>query len=299
MLQDSLDLHAIDPTVAACRSQEGETVPPAILALEAIYREEMALRLSAVARFTELETRLSEGGHGWGSHIDVGGRTGIGVSSDVLARFHERVTVYAQKTLSIEGAPFTKTLTDYTANLHHTTGRWLYREGQDSEGLARLLDAYSPIRAWEAICKLHDPEAQRTAACRKAAHTIRGYFGMNRGDDAAMRTVKGRVEVSISAYTTPTREGRKLPYGTRLPELGAALHQSMVDSGSGTQFGERFIGLCKEITEYNGRPFESRERVDLGDGVDVVLGFNAFKLYLPMGIAGLINMFLAEFPAEE
>ncbi len=298
MLQDPLDLNSSDPAEAATHLlTSAGSIPAAILTLESIYREEMALRVSTEERFAQLESRLRAGEHGWSAFIDVGGRTGIGINTDVLQRYLDRVTEYAKKAFSVEGAPFTGTLNEYTGELHHTVNRAFHRAGQGSEALAKLLDAYSPIRAWHAISKQHNPAAQRHAASRKAARTIRGHFGMLRGDDAAMRTVKGRVEVSISVYTTLSSRGQRvLPYGSQLPGLGEALQQAMVDSGSGAEFGRHFTGLCNEVTEYKSRPIISRERVDLGDGVDVVMGFNAFKLYLPLEIAGLINMFLAEYP---
>lgn len=286
--------------VAQLASDEACSIPAPILLLDGVYRDEMALRLAVGAQVDQLESRLRMVEQPWSNIVPLGGREGVGINIDALEIYTDRVVAYARKVFSSEGAPFKGNLDDYKKGLHRAVQRTYMNNGEYADRAHVLVSIYSPIAAWKEIAKQFDPDAQRKAENIKAARVIRGAFGMLRGDDTQMRVVKGRAEVSIQVWTEEGPKGRRFGYQSSITDVGKSLQQFAADAGlAGARFGTRFAELCQELGYGGGRPIISRERVDLGDGADVVLGYSAFKLYLPLEIAGMINMFLAEYPQPE
>lgn len=292
-----------DDTAAA--TNPNSDVPCAIIALEGAYRAELALRLDVGQRLDRINTLMNGGGFSMFGKVDIAGRDGIAMSSDNFAEYVRRVEEYACHALSVEGAPFTASLRDARARGHELFSASYYRSHrQDSEVRDQqhqeVIEFFSPISLWREIYKSFDPAAQRRAANMKHAESIRSYFGMHRQSNPEMRIVKGRIEVVIRIWAAIKRDGaRRLAYNSKLHELGTAMQQVMIDNGVDSGFGYAFDNLCQDLKEFGNRNIVSRERVNLGDGVDVVLGYEAFKLYLPQEFANAMNMFLAEYPQDD
>jgi len=290
---------------AAAGANVNSDIPGPIIALEAAYRAELALRLEVEQKVDRINAEMNGGGFSKFGQIDIAGRQGIAMSSCNFTAYGRRVEEYARHALSVEGAPFTGSLDDVLTDggdLYRRNYRGSYRcdEEKNEQGQRELIEFFSPITLWREIYKAFDPDAQRRAANKKCAHKIRSEFGMLHGRAPEMKVVKGRVEVVIRVWTRINfNSTRQLSYDSRLHELGDAMQQALLESGVDATFGHKFSNLCRQLHEHSNRVIVSRERVHLGDGVDVVLGYEAFKLYLPQEIANTVNMFLSEYPAED
>lgn len=292
---------ADDSAVGATVSSD---IPGPILALEAAYRAELALRHEVNVKVDRINAEMNGGGYSKFGMIDIAGRQGIAMSSCSFTAYGRRVEEYARHALSCEGAPFIASLDGVLVDGGDLYRR-NYRGGNRCDDATRareqaeVVEFFSPIVLWREIYKAFDPDAQRRAANKKCADKIRSEFGMRRGRLPDMKVVKGRVEVVIRVWTRINfNSTRQLSYDSRLHELGDAIQQALLDSGVDATFGHKFSNLCRQLHEHSNRVIVSRERVHLGDGVDVVLGYEAFKLYLPQEIANTVNMFLSEYPAE-
>ncbi|MEC4339858.1 hypothetical protein VPH13_14120 [Stenotrophomonas pavanii] len=290
---------------AAVGANANSDIPAPIIALEAAYRAEIALRMEVDQKVDRINAEMNGGGFTKFGQIDIAGRHGIAMSSCNFTAYGRRVEEYARHALSIEGAPFTASLDDVLVDGGDLYRR-KYRGGNRCDDAVRareqaeVVEFFSPIVLWREIHKAFDPEAQRRAANKECAHKIRSEFGMLHGRAPEMKVVKGRVEVVIRVWTRINfNSTRQLSYDSRLHELGDAIQQALLESGVDATFGHKFSNLCRQLHEHSNRVIVSRERVHLGDGVDVVLGYEAFKLYLPQEIANTVNMFLSEYPAED
>lgn len=290
---------------AAVGANVNSDIPGPIIALEAAYRAELALRLEVEQKVDRINAVMNGGGYSKFGRIDIAGRQGIAMSSCRFTEYGRRVEEYARHALSSDGAPFTASLDDVLVDGGDLYRR-KYRDGNrcDDAGRAQeqseVEEFFSPIVLWLELYKAFDPAAQRRAANKKCAHKIRSEFGMLHGRAPEMKVVKGRVEVVIRVWTRINfNSTRQLSYDSRLHELGDAMQQALLESGVDATFGHKFSNLCRQLHEHSNRVIVSRERVHLGDGVDVVLGYEAFKLYLPQEIANTVNMFLSEYPAED
>ena len=281
---------------AASTAPAAPSHPWEIVELSAVYRAELEFRTKITQDLAALNARIGAL-PGRISGIELtSSRYAIGHSRDSLGAWAERVESVAQRLLGTPSAPFLGSLRNYVASQNDVFVAF-FRTDTD-EVTPALAAAFDPLTLWDELSKQHDPNRQLQWANKAAAHKIRGEFGMRRGA-APWKEVGGRVEVSIQVWTEVAHgAGRRLGYASRVHELGDALQQAMAHSDLVCSFGERFASMCVDLGRYSGNDIVSRQRVDLGDGVDVVLGFNAFKLYLPKGIAGAVNLFLAEYPDE-
>lgn len=290
---------------AAAASSPNSDIPAPIIALEGAYRAELALRLDVDQKLERINAQMNGSGFSTFQKIDIAGRDGIAMTSDKFTAYVGRVEEYARHALSVDGAPFTASLLDVRVSGQQLVSRAYYPNRRLDDAVSeqrhqQVIEFFSPIALWREIYKSFDPAAQRRAANMKHAESIRSYFGMHRQSNPEMRSVKGRVEVVIRIWTTIKRDGaRRLSYNSKLHELGSAMQQVMIDNGVDAGFGYAFDNLCQDLKEFGNRNIVSRERVNLGDGVDIVLGYEAFKLYLPQEFANAVNIFLAEYPQDD
>ena len=283
-------------TPAASVPAQAPAAPWEIAELSEVYHAELAFRTKITQDLAALNARIGAL-PGRISGIELtSSRYAIGHSRDTLGAWAERVESVAQRLLGTPNAPFLGSLRNYVASQNDV---FLSFFRLDTEEVSpELAAAFDPVTLWAELSKQHDPNRQLQWANKAAAHKIRGEFGMRRGA-ARWKEVGGRVEVSIQVWSEVAHGGgRRLGYNSRVHELGDALQQAMAHSDLVCSFGQRFASMCVDLGRYSGNNIVSRQRVDLGDGVDVVLGFSAFKLYLPKGIAGAVNLFLAEYPDD-
>lgn len=280
---------------SSCSAQP--SFPAAIVALEKVYRSEIALRLELGARLRALKVEYEaiDAGMGYvpikinqGDSIDLGHRE--------LRAYIKRVEAFATRELSRNGAPFTGNLRDYSENASDAFDAHDERVGNgEATDLQSVLDLYSPLNCWRAVAAQFNPDAQRQVANVQAAHRIRDEFGLY-FNPGSMKLVGGRVELQTRVYLHQNyHKERTLNYGDNLQKLGQALDQACAHAGLQVSFGSCLSSWCCHLTS---TPVVSRKRIDLGDGVDLVLGYEHFKFYLPQPIAAAINTFLAEHPTD-
>lgn len=189
----------------------------------------------------------------------------------------------------------------------------VYRRSSDGDPVRLVVqarqacEACAPLKVWAELKRHHDPGAQNRAAAREQASALGREllpdvyypYGWRRQQAASteMKIVKGRVEVClrVSSEADWAGKGRHLRDDSTLRTFGQAMNFALHQVEPDRTFvcGQRLLGLCQSY-EMRRRELVSRERINLGDGVDIVVGFNNFKLYLPQEIAAALNVFVAE-----
>lgn len=276
-------------------------IPAPILALEEVYRSEIALRQKVLQTQGLLTIQMNGAGYDDFGCIELSPKHDLDMDRDFYYRYQQRVERFAKHELSSPGAPFTASLEhmkDQCYDLHRLT--YSGDENKVAQVRKQLAELFSPITLWREIYKGFDPAAQRRAQSFKAAAIIRSCFGISQRNPAPqMKLVKGRVEVAMRAWVRMNYRGqRELSTGSDLHQLGDALQQAMTDALIDVSFPATLSRICTAMREHGSRPIQSRERIELGDNVAMVTTYETFKLYLPQQHASAINLFLAEFPPQ-
>lgn len=295
MLLDSCPSTVADMTLTSDSSLQ--PTPYAITQLEKVFRAEIAFREEMGAKLQSLKADYAGIENDMGSHpIMINKLASIELSHRELRVYIKRVEAFASRALSLEGAPFKGSLSDYSIEASEAFDAFEQSIGNcEPADIDPLMDRYSPLACWRAIAAQFNPDAQKHAANRQAAHKIRDAFDMY-FNPPEMKLVSGRVELQARVYLHKDhRNERTLTHDDGLHQLGQALEQSCAHAGLDIGFGRNLASWASHLYR---NPVVSRRRIDLGDGVYLVLGYEHFKFYFPQSIAAAINVFLAEYPTD-
>lgn len=266
--------------------------PDEILGLEQVFRAEVALRRELDERLVALSAEYDAIEKHMGYYplrITKDGRAHLGYAE--LRDYIARVEAFARHSLSVDGAPFTGDLSEYREAVREAADR-----NDERQASSELIEMLSPLASWRAIAQQFNPESQRNAENLKCAHEIRQELGLY-GQANSMKLVAGRVEMQIRIYPdVDYYKKRTLGYNCSLIPFSHSLAHACEHAGQPTRFARSFRRWCQDLSS---TPIESRRRIDLGDGVVLVLGYEYFKLYFPQEMAAAINEFLAEFPTDK
>lgn len=229
-----------------------------------------------------------------------------------IERYVRRVRSIAKEELSEPLAPFeADNIKILEAELRQVSEvhRQVYdRKPQDVVEAARAAcAACSPVKVWQALKKHHDPAAQNRVAAmihanalgrELAPHLYRSGYGYRPEAPKEMKIVKGRAEVCLWVHTEKrwSGRGRRFANDSTVRTFAKAMDFALQQGNPGSAFtcGRNLLALCNAY-QASQRELISRERINLQDGVDIVAGFEQFKLYLPLDIASSLNLFIAEY----
>lgn len=159
-----------------------------------------------------------------------------------------------------------------------------------------------PSAYWKALYATYDPEAQRRQAARRAAIALAEMVGIvatnwKTGKLARVPTftppkvVKGCVELAFRGIY-PDCTGRisvdQRAWGC-VDAIGYAIRAAHPQPIALPQTLQEGLENYRKLDR-----FESRRRVELGDGAYFVAYRSGYKLYLPVKIAESINLFISE-----
>lgn len=216
--------------------------------------------------------------------------------------FESLVLAVAVKEFSLPGSPFDSSYSIPMADVRDAASS-IYRKHEGAVRDQKLIDLFtgvSPVQMWHQVVKDHDPNAQVKLAAAQAARTIVYAFGLHR-NSGPMKLVKGKAEIGISVRSEPKfgqTNCRTLQSEGTLSNLASAL-DIFVDQAMPDHDLIFPLELKRKVNSYNySTPIISRERTSLGDGVELVTGYEMFKLYVPQSIAAELNLFLAEHGQE-
>lgn len=286
-------------------------VPAAVSELEAIFHEHFEATVALSDVLGSITDRINA----------VAGCQHVSIKSEVrvddflhydVDRYVRWVKRIAAETLSAPLAPFKadeiEVLSEEMGDLKEIA-RHCY--GGDDHTLARrarpLLAKCSPLSVWRALKVHHNPTVQNRAAAEKQANALGqvlaphlfSLYDWRRSKGAVeMKIVKGKVEVILNVQTEKNWSGteRELISSVDLRNFACAMDFALRQIHQGRTF-RCGTGLMELADDYGShrRNVVSRERIDLGDGVHIVIGHQRFKLYLPQDIAASINLFVAEY----
>lgn len=199
-----------------------------------------------------------------------------------------------RRTLSTEQAPCEITGDDLL--YMHKQAKGIDHRGSEPEG---YFEGIKPTELWELARKAHDPAQAYQVAAQKAAEEIVSCFALAR-DPGRIREVSGKTQLEMHWYLQKpfhSGAGMKLHYSSRAGSLAHALNAFAVHSAPEARAAfEAMVGIMYEFSQH--RPIESRERFQLGAGVEMVTYNSALKLRLPKDLAGKLNVYVSEHAEE-
>ena len=287
-------------------------VPDSITKLDALFFEHFDAVVETVERFSAIASRINEicGERHERVHADIS-------FSDFVNRdfeeYHRRVRYIACQEFSTPLAPFLAheihVLTDEIKAVSEAWRKSYDGDGRDAVKEIRMaMERCSPARLWASLAEHFNPDEQNRAAAQTHAAVLGrqllpqryAWYGHQRaaGADQDIKIVKGRVEICIDVHTEQrwSGRGREMRNCGLLREFAKAMDFALAQThgASRPQCGAE-LGILADAYQMDRKELVSRERIDLGDGCEVVAGFQKFKLYLPQEVAGTLNMFLAEY----
>lgn len=287
-------------------------IPQQITDLEQVYFEHFDILVEAEKRLGWVTERLASISEHAYERIASEVQLSDFLFKDV-GSYKDRVCFIADNLLSSPLAPFRSSQFDILApEFRAVDNLYRYNHDTDREEFTRrartACEACSPLKVWAALQSHHNPRAQNLQAAREHANVLGGQllphlysrygrYHQSESRPVEMKVVKGKVEICIHIYSEKDFNGRRrFNSGSMLRDFGKAvdfaLRQTWPDKM--LECGQRLFDLCGDY-ECDRRILVSRERINLGSGVEIVTGFQQFKLYLPQEIAAALNMFIAEY----
>ncbi|OGU23760.1 MAG: hypothetical protein A2580_17915 [Hydrogenophilales bacterium RIFOXYD1_FULL_62_11] len=297
-----LDTNQTGETSSATPARPAVNMPPEVLELDALYFAEFTLHQETSRKVRELKGRLQCLPGMKYESLDL--LNGVSDSADIrklVDGYATRIGQVAEARLSLPHAPFNheqfRVMSDTRERIqdYHQDTCDLETREENEKALLDFITSMRPLTVWDEYVKHFNPENQLLLQARRHAAVVNNYFSTYRGDPQPMKIVRGCVELIVNVYCQKRFHGGREYDGSWMRALGPALDTAMEmtrDGGEVLCFGDQLESLGNQFQR--GRAVNSRERIDLGDGASVVVGFEAFKLYLPQAIAARANLFVAE-----
>lgn len=280
---------AVDPAETASPATSKILPTPAVLELDAIFMAELDLIHQTACAYADLGRRLYALPGLQYERFTVDAE----ISRELIRRYIDRTKELAIRHLSCETAPFDPSTDDLFEDEWEAWAEQ-YRRSQAHVCVRDLAKAFRPLNAWALIVAQHDHDALERAAARADARKIAGYFGILRDygrQNQEMKIVRGRVEVAIRVYVEKNYRGEAQMRSDSLGDLGQAIAATLARADRSPAIGYNLTALGRQL---RNEAVVSRKRVDLGEGADIVQGFENFKLHLPMEVATALNVAIAE-----
>ncbi len=290
MFTDAENSNPSPETTDAAPQVDARIAPtPEVIELDAIFCAELALIEQTAKAYSSLGRRL----HALPCMEYERFTVDAELDRELLTRYIARTKALAVHHLSCSTAPFDPSTHDLFED-EWEVWRSCYCQRDTKVTLREAAMSFRPLKAWERIVAQFDPVALERAGARLDARTIAGSFGILRDygrQNAQMKIVRGRVEIPIRVYVEKNYRGVAHMRGDSLHELGKAIAATLARAELSPAIGHGLISLGRQLCH---APVVSRQRVDLGDGADIVQGYEHFKLYLPTGVAEALNIAIAE-----
>lgn len=297
---------------------EQSDVPAVVIELEEIFHEHFEAVVASAGVLGSISGRLSA----------VTGRQVESIKSEVRVFdfLHHDVGDYVRRVKAVAAVALSAPLSPFEANelevlveeIDKVEEAARHSYDLDAHAMARrarpLLARCSPLKVWRALKAHHDPAAQNRVAATQQANTLGrtlaphlfspAYYRRGSQDPVEMKIVKGKVEVVLDVYTEKSWSSSKrtLSSSANVNDFAGGMDFALRQIHPDRAFvcGTRLMALCGDY-RVNRRCVISRERIELGDGVHLVTGYQHFKLYLPQEVAAALNLFVAEYgtPSSE
>lgn len=276
--------------------------PDYIKLLDALLIEQLTLEAKLSAEVKAIEERIAAI---TGNAYE---RTGIKISgpwaTGIIEQYAERVEAVAVRRFSVPGGPF---VVDTRARPEINAPR-IHELEDDHAALLKVLQPVMPSAYWRILEAQVDPEAQKRARAREVAITLGKLVGLLEPwsrDDALRRAIpfkapkqtKGCFEFEMpGVHVRESWKSREhavsAPAFDVASALGVALHAA---DYAGEDIGHELRVALRTLDRSS---FESRYRIDLGDGAHLITYLSGTKLFLPVAVGEIINLFISEHLAE-